>query len=513
MSDDGHSADDGNVEHALAVNQQDTGGFISYEDIARELGPFDPPRDYDHGPEFEAVVPRPIPKRLKEGSYMSRRRATVRTLFVLGVGCFAFAPMPFVETISYYILPLGYLNWVGAVLILFGVGVFLKNLVSSGLFAYVQKGQPIVGRILVPAFQDAGTTEAPAFKLAAGVEYRHPDNNAQMFATCLTEDQWGAGNAEKFTQDFEPGEYVTLVALPESVESTLKLYGYLGLDPDREYILRNGRPLKGVSPSTAVLIALAILASLGIVLMGLHVALYSIPSGGEPWKFIAAAAGGLVVALVLWFAARLRKKAPTDGEPATSTKPSTSLGPIISGFLGALAGLFGLCMLNAGFDSSRAVYEPIEVINFWEITHNGIFRTYEIEYRSAAGGITKYHATYEDIVRLSGPGNDRLAVLDNGAGAFGLPWTRGTYPIVWVDSDRVEGETVEATIRLPTEGGHLDIRVTPVVEVTSEEFVIPDAALAQRALARLPQELDPNMQIVPNGNPVSIPDNEDKAPQ
>lgn len=497
---------DNDAEHAPETAPQESGGFVSYEDIASELGPFEPPADFSHGPEFEPPVPRPIPKRLKNGSYMSRRRATVRTLFVLGIGCIVFAPMPFVESISYYILPLAYLDWVGAALILFGVIAFVRNLVSSGLFSYVTTGEPIIGRILTPAVQDAGNAEMPMFRLAAGVEYRHPENNALMFATCVTEDQWGTADAEKLTQDFEAGDYVTLVAQPESVESTLKLYGYLGLDPDREYILKNGRPLKGVSPGTAVLIALAVLAILGIILMGIHVAIFSIPSGGAIWKFLAAAGIGLITALCLWFMVRLRKSSSADETsfadkeltvPDPDASSAQTVGPILAGFLGMIAGLFGLCMLNAAFDSSQPDYEAIEVVNFWETTHNGIFRTYEIEYRTEAGDISKYHATIEDINRLAGSGDDRLAVLDHGQGAFGLPWTRGTYPLVWVDAGDVEGSSVEVTVRMKVEGGHLDVRLTPVIEVRESEYDVPDAALARRALARLPQELGPDLQIIP----------------
>lgn len=282
-----------------------------------ELMRANPPSDFDHGEEFEAPIPRPIPKRLKNGSYSQRRRTTVRTLLVFAVGCIVFAPMPFVVTISNYILPLRYLDWIGAGLFLIAIVVYLVNLFSPGRFVYVKTGHPIVGRILVPAFQDAGNADLPMFRLTAGVEYEHPENNAQMFATCVSEDQWGASDVEKFSQDFERGEYVTLVAKPDSIESTLKLYGYLGLDPEREYVLKNGRPVKGISPTTALLISFAVLGALGVLMMGIHVVITSIPDGGAPWKFLAAAGGGLISGLVLWFVGRIRSKSAEGEEPAT----------------------------------------------------------------------------------------------------------------------------------------------------------------------------------------------------
>lgn len=492
----------------------DAGGFVSYEDIARELGPFSPPSDFDHGDEFEANVPRPIPKRLKNGSYNQRRRTTVRTLLIFGVGCFVFAPMPFVVTISNYILPLGYLEWIGAVLILFAIIAYLKNLFSSGLFAYVKTGQPIVGRILVPAFQDAGNGELPMFRLAAGVEYRHPENNAQMFATCVTEGQWGASDVEKFSQDFDRGEYVTLVAQPESVEATIKLYGYLGLDPDREYVLKNGRPIKGVSPTTALLISFAILGALGVLLMGIHVVLTSIPDGGAPWKFVAAAGAGLVGGLVLWFAGRQNTRSAeqevpdagqTAADPAATDEAAPDgtkkAGPIVCGFIGALLGLFGLCMLNSTLDGSKPVYEDIEVIKFRAVTYNGIIRTYEIEYRSPRGGKHKYHATVEDINRLQGGASFGLdsgvAVMGRGAGRFGLPWTQGIYPIVWIDQSDVEQpSSVAVKIQVAGEGELLTMTLTPVILTDDQDFKVPNERLAKMAEARLPTMLPPNVQLV-----------------
>lgn len=518
---DSHS----NEEDGTQPSALDAGGFVSYEDIARELGPFDPPPDFDHGEEFEAEIPRPIPKRLKTGSYSRRRRTTVRTLLVFGAGCFVFAPMPFVVTISYYILPLGYLDWIGAGLLLIAFLVYLIQFFSSGLFAYIKTGQPVVGRILIPAFQDAGNAELPMFRLAAGVEYRHPENDAQMFATCVTEDQWGASDVENFSQDFERGEYVTLVAQPESVESTVKLYGYLGLDPDREYILKNGRPIKGVSPSTALLISFAILAALGVLMMGIHVVITSVPDGGAPWKFVAAAGAGLVAGLVLWFVGRRSSRSNEEEKPDATeqktgqgTEPATEesipaaamaqeegsekAGPIVCGLIGALLGLFGLCILNTTLDGSRPVYEDIEVINFWEVTHNGMIRTYEIEYRSPKGGTHKYHATVEDIDRLQGGSSvgidSGVAVLARAAGRFGLPWTCGIYPIVWIDQSKVEQpSSVSATIQFAgeREGEIVMMKLTPVVSIDEDEFNVPGERLAKMAEVRLPTMLPPNVQL------------------
>lgn len=160
-------------------------------------------------------------------------------------------------------------------------------------------------------------------------------------------------------------------------------------------------------------------------------------------------------------------------------------------------------MLNSTLDRSDSVYKDIEVINFWEVTHNGIIRTYEIEYRSPRGGTHKYHATVEDIQRLQGGANFGLdsgvAVIGRGAEWVGLPWTRGIYTIVWVEQSEVANpSSVTTEIQFAGEqpGEIVMLTVTPVVLINEDDFNIPDERIAKMAEARLPQMLPPNIQLV-----------------
>ncbi len=111
------------------------------------LGPYLPPQDFDHGEEFEPAVPRPIPGFLKVGSYARRSRGTMYSLFVLGLMCVVFWPIPFVQGLSFYILPLQYLHWIGLGLIAIAMFQFLAGLVTSGRYKYVKEGTPFVGRV------------------------------------------------------------------------------------------------------------------------------------------------------------------------------------------------------------------------------------------------------------------------------------------------------------------------------------------------------------------------------
>lgn len=456
-------------------------GFTSYTDIAAKLGPFDPPRDFHHGEEFADEPPRTVPRRLWTGSYAQRRRGNVRTLFVMGIGCVVFWPMPFVQTLSFYLLPLAYLHWLGLALIAFGIIGFFRNLLPNGEFKYVTEGRPLIGRVLTPALQPTGTPDIPMVALAAAVEYVHPETGQQANSTLTSSLSMTGSDTPRYSQTIEAGDYVTLVTLPDSFDASLRLYGYLGLDPDREYILKDGRPLQGTSASAAVLIAVGILAGVGVLLAGMHVVLTSIPSDGAPWKFIAAGIAGLVVALMLWAIVRFRRR-QAEGEPT-----GASLGPIISGILGTMAGLIGICLINSQFDKSPGLYDTVEVVNFWETTHNFVFRTYEIEFRAPGMADTdKYHATIDDIDRLSSSDIgfvSELAVMDYAEGALGLEWTRGIYPIVWVEAGSVSVDgPVEAILQVPVGGQLMDTKIIPVIMIDEDDIAAPDEDLARQAL-------------------------------
>src|SRR5436190_5735684 len=88
-------------------------GQVNLEALSQRLGPFTPPAEFDHGNEFDPVPPRPIMRRLRTGSFGRRKWSTVLTLFVLGAGCVIFAPIPFIQKLSWHILPLWYLDWIG----------------------------------------------------------------------------------------------------------------------------------------------------------------------------------------------------------------------------------------------------------------------------------------------------------------------------------------------------------------------------------------------------------------
>src|SRR5688500_18310060 len=103
----------GNPTRIAPEVELEEGPDLSPEALAARLGPFAPPAGFTLGEEFDPPAPRPIPAILKRGSY--RRRADRRslTLLVFGALCSIYSSTRIVQELSYYLLPLGYLEWIG----------------------------------------------------------------------------------------------------------------------------------------------------------------------------------------------------------------------------------------------------------------------------------------------------------------------------------------------------------------------------------------------------------------
>jgi hypothetical protein len=394
------------------------------------LGPFAPPADFDHGVEFEGDTPRPIPGWLRKGSFGKRRQGVVLTLAMLGVGCVIFEPLPIVESMSHYFLPLAYLGWIGLGLLALSAIVWLKNRFSMERLAYVRDGIPFVGRVL-SVDRPVTQTIIPEtkqlverFQFAAKIEYDDPETRARQETVQFPEDQWDAKAIGEYDPGVEPGEYVTLVALPGRIAETTKLYGFLGLDPDRDFITRNGKPLSGMSPFTAVIIAFAVFGGLWLLITGLYVIFSCFPEEFA-WQPGLVFLGLGAVAGIVCMRALLRR----ERKQSQPTKGETFWGFFGGAVLGLMGGAVSMAIVNAVFDRSPSVYRPVRIDNYWETTHKGIFRTYEVEY-TLFGSVKseKHHAAYDDLARLQGA---QHAAVEVHKGALGMEWIKAIHPFGW----------------------------------------------------------------------------------
>lgn len=187
-----------------------TTGELNLEALSQRLGPFSPPEDFDHGDEFDPAKPRPVPRRLRTGSFGRRQWSTVVTLFVLGAGFVIFKPIPFIERLSWHVLPLAYLHWIGYGLAGLAVLMAIGNRLSKKRYEYVIDGDPIVGRVLgiftpVRAMVDPQTKAITQFfRYLAAVEYVDPETQKIVRTATQTDDEWNFTQLPKFDAGVMP---------------------------------------------------------------------------------------------------------------------------------------------------------------------------------------------------------------------------------------------------------------------------------------------------------------------
>ena len=469
------------------------------DQISDELGPFDPPADFDHGEEFVPEVPRPIPKHLRRGSFSRQRRSVTIVLAALGSSFAIVAPWEIIQKLSFYILPLAYLGQVGYLMIAIAGYRILQNRFSKKRFEYVISGTPFVGRILSVG-QHLTRTVNPETKQIIitvnsliGLEYDDPETRKHEYVYYRDEISWNQATSPKYAVTVSPGEYVTLIGMPERIGTTLKVYGLLGLDPKREYLTYCGKPLAGTSPLTALLIAFLVFCGLWMLVGFLYMLKYCIPSEWS-WSLGAPALliGGGIGAIFGWMLGQSEQRSGKGTSPTVLA--------VIFGILGLGGGALCLGLINAIFDKSQPTYHAISILNHWQRTHNFVIRDYEIEFSDfGKANSEKSHVSYEDLARL---GNAKLGAKEIRQGALGLKWVAGIHPCIWIrikddasPLDQQRAVSVDSRKWIRSEFDRMQVPmdaeelISKIVEETPAMDLIPVLLLADGSHISAPDEL------------------------
>ena len=350
---------------------------------------------------------------------------------MLGIGFFVFRMLPSIENLGWYILPLWYLDWIGLGLFVIGIGYMIRNAFALDDFRYIRDGIPIIGRVihlnkadltqLVNGVQTTGTSAYHAL-----VEYTNPQRDEREFLFFSTA-VFPTKQSDRYDPGIETGDYVTLVSLPGDFATQVRLYAWSGLCPENDFPTCDGRSLKGVSPLKAILIAKSVFLGLWLFVGLLHLFLYFPEEMNWKWGLIFGG-GGLVLGSVACIAlVALSNRSLAQG--ATPTRPLTA--GLLGAFFGGLFGLFTMGLVNSLLDRGQATFHSIEVVQYWETTHNGIFRTYEIERRSLAGGMTDKQGISARDLQALGYWGTKYGVEVHRPGFFGLGWVDGIRPVAW----------------------------------------------------------------------------------
>ena len=374
---------------------------------------FAPPGGYSFEPELTGPAPRALDPSLNEGPYASESRRSVVRLFLFGLICFVLPYVPGVRTLAYYLLPLGYLDWIGIAALVIAAGAGLHLALRLGPFKYVRHGQPLIARITHFDVEPHSFAQG-SYCYKAVLLYRHPETGA--LAHTIVRSKAVAPIAQhKYAPRLDVGDYATAVYIPgKDVESSLRLYAFLDVSPRTN--IRAGQDAGSAASQALYIVAVFALA---FVLLG---SVYAIeryaPLDAPPLPIaLAAATGGLVMAAIFVAHARWQNESRAFRQ---------LLGPAIVGlFVGGMGGGGGSLLLNAWLDRGPARTVPAEIVEFWTTTYNFVFRSYSIEYRlDNYPKSEKLLTTLEHMHEFRGP----EAVVKIKPGAFGWEWVESIEP-------------------------------------------------------------------------------------
>ncbi len=414
------------------------------------LGPFEPPPDYRFEPEFEEPPPRSIPAELHTGRFARGRRRVFWGVLLAGLLMLFSSQLPIMKTWGLYLLPLQYLDWIGLGTIALDLAGLMVNRFQKGPFRYVEEGVPVVVRIRDLALQVKllMNGQPSLYHFVALLEYRDPQTQELVLArTCSNE--ISAHARDHFTTSYQIGDYATAVYLPSNPAKTLRLYGFLELSPGLGVIRRDGAPQTGLLGT--LLVVCAVFAMVGVLGWNLYALKRyeplegSFAQQGPPFIISGLLLGGVFLALLLRVQAGESRRRRQRNEEALATGKAVEIEPGSTGWLGVqgfflglilLAGLFvlggilGLCLCltaNAWLDNSEPTPQLVRIDNFWQTTHNGIFREYSIEYHFPDEANVKHK-------QLSTPAEMDTFTLPLGTavvrtGRFGWTWVETIKPV------------------------------------------------------------------------------------
>lgn len=419
--------------------------------ILPDLGPFRPPSGYRFEEELDGPAPRPRAEILKRGRYASKQRRSAWALLVVGAILTALGPLPAVQTMGLYFLPLAYLTYIGLVVLAFSGLQFVLNAVRSGPYRYVEEGVPVVARVLalrlVPAVIYEG--QATQYRFDALIEYLDPESGEPTTAEAQSS-PFMADARQGLTTSYRLGDHATAVYLPHDPAKTIKLYGFLDLRPDLGLVRRDASP--EASPAKAIATVLAAVGIFAALFWNLYAFGRFSPvqiSTAASVAVGAAGAIGLGGGLLRFLRAeQVKARRKRDERNAEALARGEAIEPdfrrkrgpfgdhglimttiLIAGSL-LMGGLTFFCWAitaNALLDGSPASTRPLLIDEAIQVTHKALFREYKLKYHFVDDPGTKHEflSTPSHIDTFDGP----LALAEIHAGRFGWPWVKDIRPM------------------------------------------------------------------------------------
>lgn len=373
--------------------------------------------------ELLAPIPRPVPDSIRRhsrrrASESNTRRVSLTLLGLSLVGLF-FQKSAWMHSLGLYFTPFSQFYWVGWILAAIGLwGLFLFwHPWTKDPYRYLRQGIPLVGRVVDLRMEVATRVNGADSTFAYDVYLEYPDpESGEMAGARIRSAEFGHGTTRLGCR---VGDYLTAIYLPGQLATSLTLYGFTNTNPEADL-------LEKPDNSGQVKALLAFFFGLGMLFWGI----FRFPLSSEAFGSLFLAClpfiGGGGLAGYFYYRRRERecaeqfRQAVEEGSVvagATVRGPSR-LGYIFLGlFCGGFLGAGALMWVNGALDFRQPTVVPVQIKNAYCTTHQGLVKTYDVEYVDPKTGKTE-KAGVSPLELENATGGE----LVTHRGALGLPW-------------------------------------------------------------------------------------------
>ncbi len=412
---------------------------------------------YEFEPEFLFPVPRPLPDWFAHSEFAQQARRQVILAAASGLFLIALSSTHWTKRLGLFVLPFAYLDFIGLGLIVIALFKLLAVVLHRGPIAYLVRGKPIAAEVL-------SLTKAPVLRvngvdaryaIVAEIGYLHPQTGNEVTQFVQSND-FLADTRERYSTSLQVGDIVTAVYLGSAVERSLRLYGFLGLNPQRRFLI-DAKSYRAGSHRLSLGAQILVLALFfSQLIANVYAFAFFCPIDFDwlkqlPPFLIGAACLTLLFGVLSYLAYRKRKAlwfeqqaaAAQRGEVQEAYSASIWERGGIEGFalkllfaVGGplLLGISALCLAfiaNGALDRSTPEILPVELTQLTVSTENFILREYSIEFLSPfTKSKTKFNADPAALRRLLGPSGELIpAEALVRSGWLGWRWVADVRPV------------------------------------------------------------------------------------
>lgn len=319
--------------------------------------------------------PRPIPMAVRNGPYGRVIRNWAGLSLVIGVSCLALRQLGWLTQLSYYFLPLGYLEYFAVFWLILGIIHALRWLGTGGRYRILRRGELCSG--VVSKIETVPTGEVHGRVVSASLRVTvRPEG--EPFGLKSVRVETPAFPLARSTVSLKDGQVVTLLYEPDDRYS-FQILESLGLF-ESGGIVSTKRPRV---PVWSALLFLLLTCSAVLWNWASHYETVGESGSFDGACFGAALAAGVLCLLTLNY---LMSRHYPHLSPTTRDYASYFLGAF---FIGLFLSLVSLRIVNGYATDAPLEYRKVEAKNVIQTTHSFVVRDYRLDYLEEPGGDTK----------------------------------------------------------------------------------------------------------------------------